>query len=156
MINGKRILTRRRKPALPLDFHGQTTAAILIVEDDPGDRDLLMQAMEDAGYDFAAVGSVRAAMDLCKEEVLDLVLLDISSPEVDGRKAAGLLRRDPHWAAIPIVAITGPISVREKKTLADCGVTAMETRPIDGLSLRGTIETLLRERACRGEGSGCR
>ena len=155
MMNGERVVSRRRKRALRLDFQRQSTAAILIVEHDPADRDLLMQAMEDAGYDFAAVGSVCAALVLCKEEVLDLVLLDISSPEVDGRKAAGLLHCDPRWAALPIVAITAPISAREKKTLYDCGVTAIQTRPIDGLSLRQTIETLLRERACRGEGSGC-
>ena len=139
-----------------LDDSRQTTAAILIVADDPGDRDLLMQAMEDAGYDFAAVGSVPSALALCREEVLDLVLLDISPPGVDGKEAAGLLRRSPLLASLPIVAITPSIGAEEERALRDCGVTSMETRPIDGTRLRRTIETLLRERVRRGEGSRCR
>jgi CheY-like chemotaxis protein len=133
----------------------QTVAAILIVEDDPGDMDLLAQAMEDAGYDFAAVGSVPGALALCKEEVLDLVLVDISPPGIDGREAARRLRCNPLLASLPIVAITASITVEEEKALRDCGVTALETRPIDGSRLRRTIETLLRERVRRGEGPRC-
>jgi CheY-like chemotaxis protein len=134
----------------------RTFAAILIVEHDPGEMDLLTQAMEGAGYDFAAVGSVSCALALCKEEVLDLVLLDVSPPGIDGKEAAGLLRRSPRLASLPIVAITGPITAEEGTALRDCGVTAMEPRPIDGSRLQRTIETLLRERVRRGEGSRCR
>ncbi len=141
---------------MSLKGHKQTIAAILIVERDPHVRDLLMQAIEDAGYDFAAVDSVSSAVALCKEEVLDLALVDISPPGIDGKEAAGQLRRNPAFAALPIIAITASITAEEKKALGQRGVAAMETRPIDGLRLRRTIETLLRERVRRGEGSRCR
>jgi CheY-like chemotaxis protein len=139
-----------------LHVRRQPPAAILIVEDAPGDMELLTEAMEDAGYDFAAVGSVPAALALCKEEILDLVLVDISPPGIDGKEAAGRLRRSPLLASLPIVAITAAVTEEEERALRDCGVTAMETRPIDRSRLRRTIETLLRERVRRGEGSRCR
>jgi CheY-like chemotaxis protein len=141
---------------MSLNRQQQTFAAILIVEHDRDDRDLLAQAMEDAGYDFAAVGSVTGALALCKEEVLDLVLLDISQPGIDGPEAAGRLHRNPLLASLPIVAITASITGEDETALRDCGVTAMEPRPIDGSRLRRTIKTLLRERVRRGEGSRCR
>ncbi len=141
---------------MSLNDDPQTIAAILIVEGDPGDMALLMQAVEDAGYDFAAVGSVPGALALCKEEVLDLVLLDISPPGTDGREAAQRLRRSPLLASLPIVAITASITAEEQTSLREGGVAAIEIRPIDGSRLRRTIETLLRERVRPGEGSPCR
>jgi hypothetical protein len=51
------------------------------------------------------------------------------------------------------VAITASITAEEETALREGGVTALETRPIDGLRLRRTIETLLRERVRRGEDS---
>ena len=134
----------------------QTGAAILIVEDDPDDMDLLTQAMEDAGYDFAAVRSVPSALALCKEEVFNLVLLDISPPGIDGREAAGRLHGNPRLASLPIVAITASITAEEETALREGGVTALETRPIDGLRLRRTIETLLRGSVLGGENPRCR
>jgi CheY-like chemotaxis protein len=131
----------------------QNPAAILIVEHDRGDMDRLMQAMEDAGYDFAAVGSVPAALALCKEEVLDLVLVDISAPGMDGNGAVGRLHRSPLLASFPIVAITAPITAEEAAALRKCGVTAMVTRPIDASRLRRTIETLLHKRVRGGSRS---
>jgi CheY-like chemotaxis protein len=124
----------------------QNPAAILIVEHDPGDMDRLVQAMEDAGYDFAAVGSVSGALALCKEEVLDLVLVDVSSPGIDGNSVAGCLHRSPLLASLPIVAITAPVTAEEAAALRKCGVAAIATKPIDASHLRRTIETLLYKR----------
>jgi CheY-like chemotaxis protein len=86
----------------------------------------------------------------------DLVLVDISPPGINGRQAAGRLHRHGPLALLPMVAITAPITAEEETALRGCGVTATETRPIDGWRLRRTIGTLLRERVRRGRGSRCR
>ena len=121
----------------------------------PAIGELLMQAMEDAGYDVAAVGSVSGAIGLCTEEVLDLVLVDISPPGTDGQRAAGRLRRDRRLGMLPIVAITAPITAAQRAARAPAASPRWKPGRFDGSRLRRTIQTLLRERVRRGEGPRC-
>jgi two-component system cell cycle response regulator len=122
-----------------------TPAGILIIEHDLGEMERVVQAMEGADCDTAAVRSASSALALCKEEVLDLVLLDISQPGVDGQDAARRIRRSPLLGRLPIVAIAAPSTPAEAARLRRAGVTAIVTRPLDAPRLQQTIETLLRK-----------
>ena len=121
-------------------------ARILVVEDNPDNKKLVTWALEDAGYDFAAVDSAERALALLEEDVFDLILMDISLPGMNGKDATRHLRGDARFASMPIIAVTAHATTEEIRAIRACGVTAIETKPIDELQLMETIESSLRER----------
>ena len=118
--------------------------SILVVEDNPDNLKLLAWALQDAGYEFAAVDSAEKALALLEEEVFDLVLMDILLPGMNGKEAARRLRRDPRFASLPIIAVTAHATKEEEQRIRDCGFTAIRTKPIDEADLLQTIQAILR------------
>ena len=129
---------------------------ILVVEGNPDNMKLMSWALEDAGYEHAGVDAAEKALDLLEQEVIDLLLMDMCLPGMDGKEAVRRLRRDPRFTALPIIAFAAHATIEEEKVLRECGVTAIAAKPIDEMQLLHVIETVFRERARRGEGSGCR
>jgi chemotaxis methyl-accepting protein methylase/signal transduction histidine kinase/chemotaxis response regulator CheB len=85
---------------------------VLIAEDDVLNRHLIVTILEDLGCHTVAVENGSAALDLLKKEPFDLVLMDISMPEMDGLTATRHLRNDPDGGmntTVPIVAITAHV-----------------------------------------------
>jgi len=121
--------------------------SILIVEDNPDSLKLISWVLRDAGYPFVAATSAEEALTLLEDGHFDLVLMDISLPGMDGKEATRRLRRDPRFRGLPIIAVTAHATVDEEREIRDCGVTAVETKPIDETRLSTLIETSLCERA---------
>ena len=82
---------------------------ILIVEDVEMNRDLLVQLLEDRYQLIEAVNGAQGLV-LASREQPDLVLLDISLPEMDGYEVARRLRADPALGHIPLIAVTAQLS----------------------------------------------
>ena len=121
--------------------------SILIVEDNPDSLKLVSWVLRDAGYQFVAVTSAEQALAILEDGVFDLVLMDISLPGMNGKEATRRLRRDPRFRRLPIIAVTAHATIEEEREIRDCGVTAIETKPIDETHLLTLIETGLCERA---------
>ena len=86
---------------------------ILVVDDEPAIRELIVAVLEDEGYEAIGTGSGSRALELLPRERPDLVLMDIMMPEMDGREALRRMRQRPEWAATPVVlmsaaAVVGP------------------------------------------------
>ena len=80
---------------------------LLVVDDDPFNRDLVRQILGPLGVLVTEAGSGAEAVAAARSGAFDLILMDIRMPEIDGPTAARLIRSIPGWdASIPIVAFT--------------------------------------------------
>ena len=80
-------------------------ARILVVEDDPDNRRIAEVALCGAGYEVRAVGNGAEALECCRSERFDLVVLDLGLPGVGGLEVVRELKSSPEPP--PVVALTG-------------------------------------------------
>ena len=82
--------------------------SVLVVDDDPGVRDLLVDALIEAGHHVDVAADGAQALERLRDGVSPCVVLtDVRMPRMDGFELDRQARRDPQLAAIPIVMMTG-------------------------------------------------
>ncbi len=108
--------------------NGERQPRILVVDDDPNIRELLLQEFTEAGYlvDLAANG--REAVAAVRRDRPDLVVLDVMMPEMNGFDVAAVLKNDPQTMDIPIVILS---IVQDRDRGFRLGVDRYLTKPID-------------------------
>ena len=79
---------------------------VLIVEDNAINMSLSTFLVESAGYVVIPAADAETGIKIAREQVPDLILMDIQLPGMDGLEAIGLLKKDPCTRAIPIIALT--------------------------------------------------
>ena len=100
---------------------------ILIVEDDSYVRDLLLEIMEDAGFEAQSAENGQVALDRLEEGQPDLILLDLMVPAMDGMTFRAKQRVHPTASNIPVIVLTAganPESLQE-----EMGVVAIVSKP---------------------------
>lgn len=86
---------------------------ILVVDDDPDIRELLLQVLLDEGYRAAGASNGREALDyLRRSDLPSLILLDLMMPVMNGWQFRDEQRLDPRLGAIPVVVISANSNVR--------------------------------------------
>lgn len=93
---------------------------ILIVDDEAYIRLLLRDCLRQAGYDTVSASDGREALEVVREETPDLVLLDITMPEMDGWQVLKAIRADDRIRMTPVVMLTArgeAESLMESQTL---------------------------------------
>lgn len=80
---------------------------ILIVDDDPDIGFVMKTALEVEGYQVLDANSGPKALEIAQREMVDLILLDIMMPGMDGYMVNQQLKEDPRTAEIPVIVITG-------------------------------------------------
>ena len=101
---------------------------ILIVEDVEMNRDLLVQLLED-DYELAEAVDGRQGLEKAASEKPDLILLDISLPELDGWEVTRRLRADESLKEIPIIAVTAHALDEERERCLAAGMDDYLTKP---------------------------
>jgi CheY-like chemotaxis protein len=81
-------------------------AKILVAEDEKDIRDLVVFALRFAGYDLVSVSNGEEAVQMAREEMPDLILLDVRMPRMSGYDACKILKADKMTASIPIIFLT--------------------------------------------------
>jgi signal transduction histidine kinase/CheY-like chemotaxis protein len=84
----------------------QAGTPVLIVEDDPGIREMMRRALEADGWVVMEAENGRVAIEKVQQKTPGLILLDLMMPEMDGFEVVAALRRNDAWAAIPVVVVT--------------------------------------------------
>lgn len=116
---------------------------IAIVEDNRDNR-LLLRAIMDEQYELTEYATGRAALDGIRRDPPDLLLLDISLPEMDGTEVLRRLRTDPALARIPAIALTAHAMRGVRERLLAEGFDGYVVKPIvDEEELLSTIARLL-------------
>lgn len=121
-------------------------ARIALVEDNPDNR-LLVQAILEEHFEIVEFENGTSALEGFREDVPDLVLLDISLPGMDGTEVFRRMREDPRLADVPVVALTAHAMAGDRERFLELGFDAYLTKPIvDEEELVGTIRTHLGSR----------
>ncbi len=115
---------------------------ILVVDDDPSVRTLLELELSDVGEVVTAADG-DAALRLLTEHDVDLAVLDIGLPGVDGMTLLASLRADDRTAAIPVVMLTGRDGGADRVEGYRNGADAYLTKPFDPPALLALARTLL-------------
>ncbi|MBI3149129.1 MAG: response regulator [Betaproteobacteria bacterium] len=121
---------------------------VLLAEDNEINQQIAVELLESAGASVDVVGNGREAVDkLVQGGVYDIVLMDLQMPVMGGHEATRLIRADPRFADLPIVAMTAHAMADERQRCFDSGMNDHLAKPIDPDEL---FRTLARYGACRG------
>jgi len=119
---------------------------ILLVEDDEMNRDMLSRRLQLEGFFVVNASDGLDGIAQARVESPDLILMDMSLPELDGCAATRRLKADPTTRQIPIVALTAHAMTGDAKKFFEAGCDAYETKPIDWHRLMATMTKMLTER----------
>ena len=118
-------------------------AKILLVEDNEMSRDMLSRRLQRKGYDVETAIDGKEGIEKAASGGFDLVLRDMSLPEIDGWKVTRLLRKEPATKALPIIALTAHAMEGDREKALDAGCDDYDTKPIELPRLLSKIEALL-------------
>ncbi len=118
---------------------------ILVVDDSEDMRDLLQRLLERAGYRVILAEDGQASLTQAKLHHPDLILMDLSLPDMDGWEAVGHLRKMREFRSIPIIAVTAHVSPREEERAMAAGCTAHIGKPFDTGVLLQEVARLLKD-----------
>lgn len=121
-------------------------ARILIIEDNEMNRDMLSRRLARAGHDPVMAETATTGIIMARSARPDLILMDLSLPDMDGRDATRTLRGDPATAVLPIIALTAHALPSDRDSALAAGCDEFETKPVDFARLTAKIDRLL-ERA---------
>ena len=125
-------------------------ATILIVDDQPDNREMLATLLGTEGYRTLEAAGGMEAMDQIASETPNLILLDVSMPDMDGYAVATLLKADPKTSGIPIIMVTAHTGRGARVVGLHAGVEDYITKPVDAPELLLKIRNLLRLRQNAG------
>jgi CheY-like chemotaxis protein len=106
---------------------------ILIVDDDEGARDALLDMVEEAGYAAVALGNPVGALARVAEHRPALILLDMMMPEVDGADFLARLVRTPEGRSVPVIVVSAIGHLLEGMRRSDvhaAGVAEVLSKPV--------------------------
>jgi two-component system cell cycle response regulator DivK len=116
---------------------------ILVAEDRPTSLELIRTVLESAGYEVIEALDGQQAIEKASDNPVDLVLLDLQMPKVNGFGVLAELREDPRYAHIPIVALTASAMQGDRERALAAGFSSYVTKPVELTVLRSEIERLI-------------
>ena len=119
---------------------------ILVVDDDPGNREVLEELLRMRGYPVVTAASGYEALELVRTATPDLVLLDVNMPGLSGYEVCEKLRQDPASRLLPIVIVTALEGQEEKIRAIEAGADDFLNKPINPPELVACVKSLLRIR----------
>jgi len=118
---------------------------ILLIEDE---RDLVTAItfrLEDAGYTIIPAYDGEEGLAKAKEEMPDLILLDLMLPKMNGYKVCTTLKADAKYKRIPILILTAKAQEVDRRMSEQSGADAYIAKPFEPRELIQTIKRLLKE-----------
>ncbi len=122
-------------------------ANILVIEDEPAIQELLALNITQAGHNAIRALSGEIALDLMRETVPDLILLDWMLPGMNGLELARKLKADTYTKNIPIIMLTARGEEYDKVRGLEVGADDYVTKPFSPRELNARIKAVLRRRA---------
>lgn len=104
---------------------------ILIAEDNENNRNLIRDILTFYGYEVSEAADGQKAVDLARELMPDLILMDIQMPGMDGMTAACTLKGDPATSGLKIIALTSFAMQGDQEKLLTVGFDGYLSKPIN-------------------------
>ncbi len=119
---------------------------ILIVEDNELNRDMLGKRLTRKGYEIIFAENGLSGVEIAKNELPDIILMDLSLPILSGWEAAGKIRTIDTTAHIPIIALTAHAMAGDREKALESGCDEYVTKPIEMDVLLEKMEFLLKNK----------
>ena len=120
------------------------SARILVVDDLAPNIHLLKVKLQAEYYDVLTAQSAHAALEIAKNERLDLILMDAMMPVMNGFEACSRLKKSPDTWHIPIVMVTALEETKDRIRGLEAGADDFITKPIDDFNMMARVRSLLR------------
>ena len=120
-----------------------TTSNILIVDDDPAVREVLAILLEAEGFVVEEAEDSAAGLERLARGGIDLVLVDMMLPGVDGLEFCRAVRSRPATAYLPIILVSASIERTAREVALASGADDFLAKPIDSTDLYNRIQTWL-------------
>jgi diguanylate cyclase (GGDEF)-like protein len=126
-------------------------AKILLVEDDKIQAGVTKDYLEANGYEVICVRDGKSAIKMAKTQHVDLILLDLILPDLDGNEVARWLKLNEDTKGIPIIVLTVKSSTIEKVAGLEAGADDYLPKPYNEIELNARIYACLRTKALQDE-----
>lgn len=103
---------------------------ILIIEDNPSNMKLAALVLEKAGFCVLKANNARAGMEVAKNDMPDLILMDIQLPGIDGLAATKMLKDDSQTSKIKVIAMTAFAMAGDEERIRAAGCDGYISKPI--------------------------
>ncbi|MBS1229111.1 MAG: hybrid sensor histidine kinase/response regulator [Proteobacteria bacterium] len=120
-------------------WEGLAGRSILLVEDNPINQEVVHDLLDLVGARVSIASNGRQGIRMLDEQAFDLVLMDVHMPIMDGFAAAGEIRANPRFAALPIVALTANALEGDRERCLAAGMTDYLAKPIDPQQMFPTL-----------------
>lgn len=118
---------------------------ILIVDDEVENQRLFASMLADS-YEIETAGSGEEALAKAREQMPDLILLDVMMPDITGVEVCKALKTDPATTGIPIIFITGLDDAHNEQTGLSVGAVDYCTKPVHPAVLKARVQVHLEHR----------
>jgi two-component system alkaline phosphatase synthesis response regulator PhoP len=122
---------------------------ILVIEDDPSTLRLTKYILEQEGYQVLTAPNGLEGLRKAKNEELDLIILDIVLPGVDGFEICHRLRAEPQTAQLPILMVSAKAREIDKATGLKMGADDYIIKPADPSEIVSRVESLLAKKTAK-------
>lgn len=110
-------------------------ARVLLVDDNEINREIASEILDGVGLSVQTATNGQEALDLLAAEAVDLVLMDIQMPVMDGLQATRAIRQQPALAHLPVIAMTANAFEEDRQICLDAGMNGYLTKPVSPDSL---------------------
>lgn len=124
---------------------GIKMANILIIEDNLMNFEMARELLENAGHDISAADNANDGIKLAKLKNPDLILMDLSLPEMDGLEATKVLKQDPLSESIPVVAFTAMAMESDREKAQEAGCVGFISKPVEISAFVKEVEKYLKK-----------
>jgi len=126
---------------------------VLIIEDTPIHMLLTSIVVTRCGHDTIEAANATDGVKMARGFHPDVILMDLSMPQMDGLAATRILKGDPATRDIPIIAVTASSQHTDRERAISAGCDAFVTKPLVPKILLSEIESLMRARPASHNGS---
>ena len=118
-------------------------STILYVEDNPDNRSLIRRVLEAEDYAVVEAINAKQALEKLEDSNIDLVLMDINMPDMDGYTLTAKIKAIQKFSKIPIVAVTANVMRGDREKSLGAGCDGYIQKPIDIDTLSQQIERFI-------------
>ena len=119
---------------------------VLVVDDDEDSRRLISHLLKREGYTVQLADSGKAALSALRRKDVDVVLLDVMMPEMDGFAVCRELKKAPGTATLPVILLTARDDIETRATGMNLGVSEFLAKPVNKAELFQRIQTQIEAR----------
>jgi CheY-like chemotaxis protein len=129
----------------------QAVHKVLVAEDDPDIRKVIRMSLKFGGVDEVVLtGDGEECLAIVSRVKPDLILLDVSMPNLDGFETCRMLKANPETQSIPIIFLTAKVQKDQVETGMKSGALGYLSKPFDPLTLHEQILAILEKGATLG------